>query len=31
MEFQFLNRVTWLIIVLSLATALAAALIRTLT
>jgi len=29
MEFQFLNRVTWLVITLSLATALAAALLRT--
>jgi hypothetical protein len=29
MEFYFLNRVTWLVIVLSLAAALAAALIRT--
>ncbi len=29
MEFQFLNRVTWLVIVLSLAVALVAALIRT--
>jgi hypothetical protein len=29
MEFQFLNRVTWLVIVLSLAVALTAALIRT--
>jgi hypothetical protein len=29
MEFQFLNRVTWLVIVVSLAAALAAALIRT--
>ena len=29
MEFQFLNRATWLVIVLALATALAAALIRT--
>ncbi len=31
MDFQFLNRVTWLIIVLSLATAFMAALLRTLT
>ncbi len=29
MEFYFLNRVTWLVIVLSLAVALAAAFIRT--
>jgi|WetSurMetagenome_2_1015567.scaffolds.fasta_scaffold1010728_2 hypothetical protein len=29
MEFYFLNRVTWLVIVVSLAVALAAALIRT--
>ena len=29
MEFQFLNRVTWLVILLSLAAALAAALLRT--
>jgi hypothetical protein len=29
MEFYFLNRVTWLVIVVSLAAALAAALIRT--
>ena len=31
MEFHFLNRVTWLVIGLSLAVALAAALFRTLT
>ena len=31
MEFQFLNRVTWLVIGLALAAALAGALIRTLT